>query len=124
MTNESHSPSICTNTRGLLVESAGCALKRLFVANTVSGRCKLSTKQATVVGLGRALSSWTASSLVRGVALTPTGAWQRCSGAVELSGAEPSGLELAGAELSGSAPQPAPSVAKSRSSGLHEYRPG
>ena len=48
----------------------------LLVAKTSIGRSKLSKKQATLVGFGKAFSSVTASSIVRGEPLTPAGGRQ------------------------------------------------
>jgi hypothetical protein len=80
-------PSNIRNTRGLRVPTAGCKLMKLRVALTYSGRSRLSRKQATVTGRGRALTSATVSMIERGRADTPGGGGHRRGAAGGVGGA-------------------------------------
>ena len=77
----------------------------LLVAKTSIGRSKLSKKQATLVGFGKAFSSVTASSIVRGEPLTPAGGRQALAPAAPAVPAVPVAVPAAPA-----APAVAPAV--------------
>src|SRR6185503_10042682 len=130
MTMDTHKRSILMNTRGLCGDMAGCALNVLLVANAVSGRSKLCTKQSALVGLGNAFMSATASSMVRGEPVLPAGARQRLGSTALLAlapatGAAPAAVlatllppsaatGIAGASAPGSAPQASAKVTSRR----------
>ena len=81
--------------RGLRTPCAGCALNKLLVAWTESGRASDSKKQGKLSGLGSALISATVSSIVRGESDTPAGARQPGVGLrpVGALGLEPGSLQ-------------------------------